>query len=125
VTAVADVPDAKHRLVVREHRRGRMRVIPARLWRSAGDDDLPLCVISEVDVLQRLALLLPKRLLFSRRGFPGTFRGLGGIRDFGLGLAEDGDGREQQRSEDEVGFHGCSTSRRLTPSSADSPASQT
>ena len=32
VSAVAEVPDAKHRLVVREHRRRRMRVILVRLW---------------------------------------------------------------------------------------------
>jgi DNA repair ATPase RecN len=59
VSAVADVPDAKHRLVVRQHRRRRMRVIVTRLRRTARDDDLAFRVVGEVDVLQSLAVLLP------------------------------------------------------------------
>ena len=50
VSAVAEVPDTEHRLVVRQHRRGGMRVILARLRRTTCDDDLPLRVIGEVDV---------------------------------------------------------------------------
>lgn len=83
-----------------------MRVILVWLWRTACDDDLPLCVIGEVDVLQRIALLLPKRLLFRRRGFPGTLCGLGGVGDFGLLLGESDQRREQQGGEEgEGGFH--------------------
>ena len=95
VTAVADVPDAKHRLVVREQRRRRMRVICPRPRRTARDDDLPRRVVSEIDVRQRLLVLLPQRLLLRRRGFPGTFLGLGGIGGFRLLVGESGHGREQ------------------------------
>ena len=75
-TAVAEVPDAKHRLIVREHCRGRMRVILARLRRTTSDDDLPLRILGHVDVGQRLAMLLQQRLLFSGCGFPSALRGL-------------------------------------------------
>jgi len=67
VTTVAEVPDAEHRLAVREHRRGRMRVILVWLWRATRDDDLPLSVISEINVRQSLALLLPEHLFFGGR----------------------------------------------------------
>gem|GEM_PF-517072 len=113
MSAVADVPDAKHRLVVRQHRRRRMRVILARFRGTACDDDLALSVPGEIDVPQRLAVLLPKRLLFRRRRFPRAVRSLGGVRDFGLGLGEDSRRQEKKEGEkcyDEV--HGY-----LTPSS--------
>ena len=73
-----------------------MRVILARLWRSASDDDLPLRVISQVDLLQRLALLLPQSLLFSGRGFPGASCGFRCVRDCGFRLSEDRQRREKQ-----------------------------
>ena len=84
-----------------------MRVILARLRRTARDDDLPLRVLREIDVFQRPALLLPQRLLFSGSGFPRMLRSLGGVGDLGLGLGESGKRREQQGGEEgEVGFHG-------------------
>ena len=91
MAAVADIPDAEHRLVVREQRSGGMRVVlPGR---SLGDDNLPLQILRKVDVLQGLALLHPKRLLLRRRGFPRAFHG------FGLRLSKRGERGEQEYQE--------------------------
>ena len=93
VSAVAQVPDAEQGLVVRQHRRRRMRMVLVRFRQTAGDDNLPLRVFGEVDVDQCVALPLPKRFLFCRRGFPCAFGGLGGVCDFGLRLGKGGQRR--------------------------------
>jgi hypothetical protein len=94
--------------VGRRHAHG-MRMIRPRLRRTARDDDLPLRVFGEVNVLQSIPLLLPQCLRLGGGGFPIAFRSLGGVGDFGLLLCECSHRREQQDGEegevDEGRFH--------------------
>jgi hypothetical protein len=65
-----------------------MRVILVQLRRATSYNDLSRRVFGEVDVLQSLPLLLPMSFLFGRRRFPGSFRVLRGVGDFGFCLGE-------------------------------------
>ena len=80
-----DSEDARHRQVVCEPCWGGMRVILVQLRRTESDNDQAIRIVREVDVFQRLGLLLLLRLLSS-----GALSGFGRVGGFCLRLRENG-----------------------------------